>query len=865
MTQSGEDTIADVKASKWLRRLTHLQVHHPAIVLTVVGAVTAVALWLALGLVVRTGFESLLPDDRPSVQELRRVAARTAGVSTLFVVLQGSADTPVAALRAASDALVKEIGTVGPPWVGGVENGVQDARRFLMPRAGLFVDLPRLQKVERDLTARYEFEVARAMDALVDDEAEPPVVERKNVEADLGITEETRSRYPDGYYQSHDARTVVVAVRSKIMSNDLELGNQAIARIREAVDRVNPAGYGPGIEVGYAGDLETGVSEYRDVHRDLTSVGELGALMIIGVVFLYYLRMRAVLAMVLNIGVGVAWTFGLTRLTVGSLNVATGFLFTIVAGNGLNFSIIFMARFLEERRAGAALERGILVAHRDTWVPTLAAARAASAAYGSLLVSEFRGFRDFGVIGGAGMLLCWGVTYVTLPSILVVIERVVPIRARGADAASRSWWRRFRERMEEGIAFGLPFARIVERAPRAIFLAGVALAVAGFVGLVGYIRSDPMEYDLSNLRNDPSHRVEEIRLTHLAEEVTGYVGSDGMAIVVDRTDQVEPLRTALNAVRDSAPAEAKPFDRVHALQDYVPADQPEKIALMRKIERVLLRFHQRGGLSDEDWDAVKDFLPGAVVKPFGMRDLPEAMARPFTETDGTRGRIVYISPVDPELINDARYLFRWADSYRETPLADGSVVRGSGRAVIYADIWNAVLADIPPSVLCSFLATLLVMVLAFRGRPASLVVLGALLVGVGWMAGLLVLLRVKLNFLNFIALPITFGIGVDYAVNIVQRYVQEGAGGALVAVRRTGGAVILCSLTTMLGYIALAGSMNMAVRSLGIAAVLGEVACLLAAVLVLPAGLLWWDRRGAAVPEPVDDAAVSVSGHVHRA
>ena len=90
---------------------------------------------------------------------------------------------------------------------------------------------------------------------------------------------------------------------------------------------------------------------------------------------------------------------------------------------------------------------------------------------------------------------------------------------------------------------------------------------------------------------------------------------------------------------------------------------------------------------------------------------------------------------------------------------------------------------------------------------------------------------------------ITFGIGVDYAVNIVQRCVQEGTGGALKAVRQTGGAVILCSLTTMLGYIALASSMNLAVGSLGAAAVLGEVACLLAAVLVLPAGLLWWDRR----------------------
>jgi hypothetical protein len=219
------------------------------------------------------------------------------------------------------------------------------------------------------------------------------------------------------------------------------------------------------------------------------------------------------------------------------------------------------------------------------------------------------------------------------------------------------------------------------------------------------------------------------------------------------------------------------------------------------------------------------------------------VARAFTEIDGTRGRIVYISPIAPEAVDDAHYLLRWADAYRETPLADGSKVIGSGRAVIYADMWAAIISDVPPAVLFSFAATVLVVIIAFRAGRASMAVLGALLVGVGWMAGLLVLLDVKLQFLNFIALPITFGIGVDYAVNIVQRYVREGAGGALIAVRETGGAVILCSMTTTLGYLALVRSMNYAVRSLGIAAVLGEISCLLAAVLVLPAALLLLDRN----------------------
>ena len=50
-------------------------------------------------------------------------------------------------------------------------------------------------------------------------------------------------------------------------------------------------------------------------------------------------------------------------------------------------------------------------------------------------------------------------------------------------------------------------------------------------------------------------------------------------------------------------------------------------------------------------------------------------------------------------------------------------------------------------------------------------------------------------------------------------------------------------LGAALGYIALVRSNNFAVRSMGIAAVIGEVTCLFAAILVLPATLIWMDRR----------------------
>jgi predicted RND superfamily exporter protein len=92
---------------------------------------------------------------------------------------------------------------------------------------------------------------------------------------------------------------------------------------------------------------------------------------------------------------------------------------------------------------------------------------------------------------------------------------------------------------------------------------------------------------------------------------------------------------------------------------------------------------------------------------------------------------------------------------------------------------------------------------------------------------------VRINFLNFIALPITFGIAADYSANLYLRYRQDGR--LEHAVASTGGAVALCSLTTIIGYGSLLFADTAGLRSFGAAAILGELACLTTALVLMPA------------------------------
>jgi len=116
--------------------------------------------------------------------------------------------------------------------------------------------------------------------------------------------------------------------------------------------------------------------------------------------------------------------------------------------------------------------------------------------------------------------------------------------------------------------------------------------------------------------------------------------------------------------------------------------------------------------------------------------------------------------------------------------------------------------------------------------------------------GLAALLGQKLNFLNFVVFPITLGIGVDYGVNIFSRYRQEGPGRMKEVIQSTGGAIVLTSSTTILGYATLITSTNMALQSFGIIADLGEFACLAASELVMTALLVWRHqaRKGGVPP-----------------
>jgi predicted exporter len=821
-------------------RLSDLQIRRPWIPLAAVAIVTCIMGFFASRIELRTRYDALLPNSQPSVVELHRVEARSASAQTLFVLIEANEPGIV---RPFGDAAVVKLMELGPDIVSSAEDGTQAARGFLTPRAGLFLTVPELQQLRGDVDARWDYEVAKESGELLDDEGPPVTIDqierRFRKKADAAGAED----HSDGYYERKDGKGLVLVVRSPVPGGDLEKTGPALAKMEAAINSVKATRPDfAQVRVGYAGDMATGYIEYNRVRNDLLGVGVEGIVLVLTAVLLYFMRLRALLVMGVTIAVGLIWTLGVTQIFIGHLNIATGFLISIIAGNGINVGILYQARYFEERRAGTPAVDALKISVRATWQPTVIAALAAAASYLSLLVTDFLAFKHFGIIAATGMVLCWVVKTLMVPPLLLLLERRRPILDGDDERSVLGRIRRF------GMGYGRAFAWLVPKAPRLFFGAGALLVAVGLVAGVRYVRHDPMEYDLGATETDPSNNHELNRVWDGVYAILGS-GHEGMVVLTDLPAEAKELEQKLQGDWDRAPKDSKPFVAVHSLWDAVPDDQDVKLPILRDVADRLHRARDRGFVGDADWAKVKDYLPPDDVRPWGLVDLPEPLARPYSEKDGTRGRFVVIEP-QPGATNDVRYLMRYSDSFRETRLASGKIVRGSGRAVIFSDILKAVMRDVRKALALSLALTLIAVVVTFRGGGRHAVsVIFALLVGCAGQALFLYAHDVKLNFLNFVALPITFGIGVDYAVNVVQRYRADGSRDILAALRTTGGAVVLCSLTTTLGYLALLGSANRAIRSLGIIAVVGEVTCLLAAMTVLPA--LWYlvegrrHRRGA--------------------
>ncbi len=754
-------------------------------------------------LTVDAGFAALLPANAESVRHVHALERRARVPATYMIGIAAHDST----LRAAAAAeLLQRATRLDPSLVAGVTSDERVARSFAWSQRWLFAPLAELESARAALQARLDR--ASPFDLGLDD-AEPTAADDSDTLL-RRLDEAKRDAADPGTFVTKDGRLQLVLLRTTFSGGDVDRGRALTKLLRGHADDIERQ-Y-PGVEVGLAGDVITTLAEHDALLRGMLLSTLATALLVLGALFAFYRWLIAVGALAWALSVGVLLTFALTYLAIGQLNIASAFLSSIVIGNGINAGLVLLARYSEERHAGSSVGVALDRAARGSAPGTLAATLTATVAYGSLALTPFRGFRDFGIIGATGMISCWLAAYVVLPAGLAISGE----RVRGRELS----------------AFGRLLARLTPSSGRGVVATGLLLLAATTSLAVYYLARNPLEDDLRNLRSYTPALDEASRWMDKFDHAFGHGLDGGFAIGVQRRADAAVVAARLRAVDSGKAERARIFSSIHSLDDALPADQAKKLSVLAEL-RELLDSPLVKHLDPEQRQRLAELRPPDGLKEIQDQDVPSELATPFTERDGTRGRLVLANTglaVDGWRVSS---LVSFASRVRQLDLGPDVVIGGS--AFVFSDMLQAMQRDGPRATFAALLGSILVVLALLRGSKYARVTLVCALLGTTGLLSSAWLLGIKVNFLDFVALPITIGIGVDYAVNIAARAREVGGvrpgQSALIS---TGPVVVLCSYTTIVGYASLLFSQNRGIHSFGLSAMLGELTCLAAATLLAP-------------------------------
>src|SRR6187551_3716166 len=310
-------------------RVATFQTRRPVLILVLTLLTLVPSVWAASTLKLRTAFGELLPENKPSVVELNRVNKLLPSASTLTVVAE-SKDT--ALLKRFVDEMTPKLRALPPDLVTGVDSGPRQAQEFFEANKHLYAPLKDIQELHEEVVGAYDRQVAKKSGfdlGLGDDaEAEATQPDAAGIEKRLNAAlDEMRKAAPgmDGYYIGENGHLAAILVRTALPSMD-ERASILEQRIRELIEAGGYTKLDPAFSYAYTGNLITSVEQYRSVSADLVTIGVSGVAMVLAVVFLFFLRIRALVALGFSILVGCAWSLAFARFSVGYLNTATGFL-----------------------------------------------------------------------------------------------------------------------------------------------------------------------------------------------------------------------------------------------------------------------------------------------------------------------------------------------------------------------------------------------------------------------------------------------------------------------------------------------------------------------------------------------------------
>jgi len=555
---------------------------------------------------------------------------------------------------------------------------------------------------------------------------------------------------------------------------------------------------------------------------------------------------RIILAVAIALFIGLATTAMVGLMLVGALNLISIAFAVLFVGLGVDFGIQFSVRYRQERFKMPDLRTALSQAGARAGIPLTLAAAAVAAGFLSFLPTAYRGVSELGEIAGAGMIIAYLTSITVLPALLYVLHPAG-------------------EPEGLGLAWLAPVDDFLEKRRIPIIVVTFGLAIAG-LPLLYYLHFD---FNPMNLR---SPKVESIA-TYLDLRRDPSIGANSINVLVPSTAEADQVAQRLRALPE--------VERVMTIADFIPAEQPKKLAMIAEAAAVLnpvLRTPPRPTPTDADnVEALKrgiDGLTKAAADQVGpgadaSLHLASALSKLAAADQETRKRAeaAFIMPIKntldefrnllqarqvsidnlpPEIVNswratDGRLL---VEAVPKGNPDDNENLRAFARAVLAVEpnaiggpisileSGNAVVRAFIEAGAWALGSISVLLWLALRRFGDVLLTLVPLILAGVVTLEICVLTGLPLNFANIVALPLLLGVGVAFKIYYILSW---RTGRTKLLQSSLTRAVIFSAATTATAFGSLWLSSHPGTSSMGKLMALSLCCTLAAAVLFQPA------------------------------
>jgi predicted RND superfamily exporter protein len=162
--------------------------------------------------------------------------------------------------------------------------------------------------------------------------------------------------------------------------------------------------------------------EFATIKENAIRNGVITGIVVVIILWLALRSGKLILAVLVNLMVGLAMTAALGLMMVGSLNLISVYFAVLYVGIGVDFGIQLSVRYRAERHEVNDVRGALLRAARFAGVPLTLAAIATAAGFLSFLPTDYRGVSELGLIAGMGMLIALATSISLLPALICLLN-----------------------------------------------------------------------------------------------------------------------------------------------------------------------------------------------------------------------------------------------------------------------------------------------------------------------------------------------------------------------------------------------------------------------------------------------------------